>query len=168
MSEEARQYESETAKTSNGDDSGLWVQWQSVIDIRTAELKLFWTRFSALLVVNGGALALFQFWHSGDGPAGDWPPIAVSVIGAIVSSLSVLILHGSYFWVRWWERKLVAIEHRLCAPNRNLEEVFGSHPHNVPGQKHLSTFKNALGVTYVVLIAWITLLIYSVENVFPS
>lgn len=144
----------------------MWEQWDSLVDIRISELRLYWTRFSALLAVNGGALALYRFWNHPDGECG-WESVVVGVFGAVFAGLSVLILRGSHFWVRWWEDRLLELEKAIVTSAPGLLPVFSVHPHYVQRsrrKKHTSTFSNATRVMYVVLAAWLSLLGYSLHS----
>jgi len=144
----------------------MWNQWNSLVDIRISELRLYWTRFSALLVVNGGALALFRYWTNPDGDCG-WESVVVAGLGTLLAYLSVRILKGSHFWVRWWEDRLLELEQNMITSESNLAPIFSKHPHYLEkgkAVKHTSTFENANRVMYVVLISWSALLVYALVS----
>lgn len=145
----------------------MWEQWDSLVEIRISELRLYWTRFSALLAVNGGALALFRFWNASGGECG-WESVLVAAFGTAFASLSVLILRGSHFWVRWWEDRLLDLEKKIISSHPGVTPVFSNHPHytqDSTGKRHTSTFSNATRVMFIVLAAWISLLAYSIYSV---
>ena len=145
----------------------MWNLWETLVNIRIAELQLYWTRFNAMLLVNGGLLALFGYWNPWLKSNSPWLSVSVSIFGLSFSSLAVRLMVGSHRWVKWWEDKLSELEKGFKKDKRDEFPipVFTKHPHYAGRKiKHISTFQTSDYIVYLMTLAWLILLLISVSR----
>ena len=143
----------------------MWKQWNSLVEIRTVELRLYWTRFNAMLVINGGLFALYQYWNPFKNADFSWAMLFFPIFGFLFSILGTFLLVGSHRWVIWWEDRLHELEGKMKLDVSNTVHIFRVHPHYAKkGTRHISTFETADRIMYLILCGWIGLLIAGVAK----
>ena len=83
----------------------LFSIWKTMIDIRTAELRLSWTKFYLIILINGGLLAMYHVVIKSKALSIIW-----CLLGFAFSLLGWLLIRGSYWWVQFWEEQLKEME----------------------------------------------------------
>lgn len=143
----------------------MWQLWRSLIEIRGTELQLYWTKFYLVLFIDGGLFALLKASSSNQSLA--FPRSMIPGAGLVLTGLGLLLLRGAAWWVRWWEGKLRELEKAIHKelPDDFPINVFEDHPHYKPPKRwRIPTFKTAHGVMWIILVAWLGILIVTMMH----
>jgi len=129
----------------------LFSIWRTMIDIRTAELRLSWTKFYLIILINGGLLAMYHVVIKSKALSIIW-----CLLGFAFSLLGWLLIRGSYWWVQFWEEQLKEMEEM-----HEVFYIFSSHP-RYTGLRHISTFKIPQALCWLMIAGWVVFLCWNV------
>ena len=140
--------------------------YRYLLQMRDIDNQLMWTRSNILLLVQGGLLAILA---SNFDVLADKHIIALAALSLFGLSIAYFwwrITKGGSFWVDYWEVKLGSIEDQVTG----TVEIFRNHPSRERDTKkrlafrregYISIRKTLVIVTFVMLILWGVLFLYT-------
>lgn len=138
-----------------------------LLQLRDLDNELMWTRSNIILLVQGGLLAILASQFEALADKHPAVLVAMSLFGLVTACFWWRITRGGSFWVDFWQGKLKTIEHDVTG---NID-IFRNHPsreENAQRRSHfrrmgyVSTRKALITVTFMTIILWVLLCVYSV------